>query len=54
MTARDIAERVRQRRRYIPPRRSAPIDAAQINSRVSNRAYRSRFTRTDGHIGLNS
>jgi len=54
LTAAEIAAAIVERGRYTAPRSSRPLDAATVNSRVSNPAYRSRFTR-DGHrIGLAS
>lgn len=52
MTAADLAVAVVERGRYVAPRSTKPLDAATVNSRVSNPAYRGRFTRSDGRIGL--
>ena len=52
MTAADLAVAVSERGRYAPPRSGKQIDAAMISQRVSNPAYRSRFTRNEGRIGL--
>lgn len=52
MSARDIAEQVRSRGRYRPPRRSTPVDSGQISARVSNPTYRDRFVRREGGIWL--
>lgn len=52
MTAGELAQAVTERGRYAPPRSGKSIDAAMISQRVSNPTYRSRFTRTDGMIGL--
>lgn len=54
MTAGELAAAVVERGRYAPPRSAKPLDAAQINARVSNPVYRSRFTRDKGRIGLAS
>jgi hypothetical protein len=52
MTAAEIAGAIVERGRYRAPRSAKPLDAATVNSRVSNPAYRARFQR-DGHrIGL--
>lgn len=51
-TAADIAAAIAERGRYAPPRSDKPLDAAMVNSRVSNPVYRSRFVRSDGRIGL--
>ncbi|HSM38476.1 MAG TPA: hypothetical protein VK838_04020 [Candidatus Limnocylindrales bacterium] len=52
MTASAIASAIVERGRYAAPRSSRPLDGATVNSRVSNPAYRSRFARSDGRIGL--
>ena len=52
MTAADLAVAIVERGRYQAPRSTKPLDAATVNSRVSNPAYRGRFTRSDGRIGL--
>lgn len=52
MTAAELAAAVTARGRYTPPRSGKPLDAAMISQRVSNPAYRARFTRAGGRIGL--
>ena len=52
MTAAELAEAISERGRYAPPRSGKPLDAAMVSQRVSNPAYRSRFVRADGRIGL--
>jgi hypothetical protein len=52
MTAGELAEAITERGRYAPPRSGKAIDAAMVSQRVSNPTYRSRFTRSDGRIGL--
>jgi hypothetical protein len=52
LSAADLATAILERGRYAPPRSSKPLDAATVNSRVSNPAYRSRFIRRDGRIDL--
>jgi hypothetical protein len=52
LTAAEIAAAIGERGRYHAPRSSKPLDAATVNSRVSNPAYRSRFKRDGGRIGL--
>jgi hypothetical protein len=51
-TAAEIAQAIAERGRYAPPRSGKGLDAATVNSRVSNPAYRERFKRQDGRIGL--
>ena len=51
-TAADIAAAIAERGRYAPPRSGKGLNAATVNSRVSNPAYRERFRRQDGRIGL--
>jgi hypothetical protein len=52
MTAGDLAVAIAERGRYSPPRSGKPLDAAMVSQRVSNPTYRSRFTRSEGRIGL--
>ncbi len=52
MSAGEIASAIQERGRYAAPRSSRPLDAATVNSRVSNPAYRDRFARSEGRIGL--
>ena len=52
MSAGDIAAAIQERGRYAAPRSSRPLDAATVNSRVSNPAYRDRFARSEGRIRL--
>lgn len=52
MTAAQIAQAIVDGGRYTAPRSARPLDAAIVNSRVSNPIYRSRFRRQDGKIGL--
>ena len=52
MSAAELAAAVAERGRYAPPRSGKPLDAAMISQRVSNPVYRSRFTRSEGRIGL--
>lgn len=54
LSAGEIATAIAERGRYAAPRSSRPLDAATVNSRVSNPAYRDRFARSDGRIGLAS
>ena len=51
-TAAELATAIRDRGRYAPPRSAKPLDAATVNSRVSNPVYRARFRRAEGRIGL--
>jgi hypothetical protein len=51
-TAAELANAIRERGRYQPPRSAKPLDAATVNSRVSNPVYRARFRRAEGRIGL--
>jgi len=52
LTAAEIAVAIVERGRYSAPRSGRPLDAATVNSRVSNPAYRARFRRDGGRIGL--
>jgi hypothetical protein len=52
VTAAELAAAVKERGRYYAPRSAHPLDAAIVNSRVSNPVYRSRFKRHEGRIGL--
>ena len=47
-----IADRIRERGNYMPPRSSKPLSASNVNSRVANATYRSRFVRRDDGIWL--
>ena len=51
-TAAELATAITERGVFQPPRSGKALDAATVNSRVSNPAYRGRFTRSDGRIGL--
>jgi hypothetical protein len=51
-SAAEIAAAIAERGRYAPPRSGKGLNAATVNSRVSNPAYRERFRRQDGRIGL--
>jgi chemotaxis protein histidine kinase CheA len=52
LTAGELATAIQERGRYSAPRSTRPLDAATVNSRVSNPAYRARFKRSEGRIGL--
>jgi len=52
LTAAELATAIQERGRYSAPRSTRPLDAATVNSRVSNPAYRARFKRSDGRIAL--
>lgn len=52
LVAGEIAERVRTRGRFSPPRRQSPVDARQIRARVARPEYRDMFSRRNGKIGL--
>jgi hypothetical protein len=52
LSAADLAQAIAERGRYLPPRSGKPLDAAMVSQRVSNPTYRSRFTRSEGRIGL--
>jgi len=54
MTAADLATTITERAVYAPPRSGKPLDATAVSVRVSNPRYRSRFTRSNGMIGLAS
>jgi hypothetical protein len=51
-TAAELATAIRDRGRYAPPRSAKALDAATVNSRVSNPVYRARFRRAEGRISL--
>jgi hypothetical protein len=51
-TAAELAVAIAERGRYQPPRSKKPLDAAQVNARVSNPTYRARFVRREHRIGL--
>ena len=48
MTAAELATTITERGVFQPPRSGKALDAATVNSRVSNPVYRARFRR-DGH-----
>jgi hypothetical protein len=52
MSAADLATAITERGRYTVPRSGKPLDAKTVSQRVSNPTYRSRFTRSEGRIGL--
>ena len=52
LTAAELAAAISDRGRYAPPRSGRALDAATVNSRISNPAYRRLFRRQDGRIGL--
>ncbi|HET9496767.1 MAG TPA: hypothetical protein VFP83_00355 [Candidatus Limnocylindria bacterium] len=52
MSAGDLATAVTERAIYAPPRSGKALDATAVSVRVSNPRYRSRFTRSEGKIGL--
>ena len=54
LSASEIADRIRERGNYTPPRSSKPLSGSNVNSRVANPAYRSRFVRRDDGIWLTS
>lgn len=51
-TAAELASAILERGNYQPPRSKKPLDAAQVNARVSNPTYRARFVRREHRIGL--
>lgn len=52
LSASDIASAIQAGGAYQAPRSDKPLDAATVNSRVSNPVYRSLFRREDGRIAL--
>lgn len=52
LTAADVAERVRARGKYVPPRRTTPLDGRQVSARISRPEYRDSFVRSGRRIGL--
>jgi hypothetical protein len=47
-----IADRIRARGNYTPPRSLKPLSGSNVNSRVTNATYRGRFVRRDDGIWL--
>lgn len=52
VTAAELASAIVERGNYRPPRSAKPLDAATVNSRVSNPTYRALFRRSGHQIGL--
>lgn len=52
LSARDIAERIREDNLYEPPRSGHELRGGQVSARVGNATYRDRFVRRDGRIWL--
>jgi hypothetical protein len=52
MSAAEIADAIGREGSYQAPRSDKPLDAATVNSRVSNPVYRSLFRRDEGRIAL--
>lgn len=52
LPASEIAERIRTRGRYVPPRRTTPLDGSQVSARVARPEYRDRFVRSGRLIRL--
>lgn len=52
MTAAELASAITERGRYVAQRTTKPLDANQVNSRVSHPHYRALFVRQDGKIAL--
>lgn len=52
MTAAEIAEAIRLRGLYRPPRSADPISGAIVSRRISNPSYRSLFSRTGRKVTL--
>ena len=52
MSPAELAEQIQARGRFVRPRGSGPVTAAQVSSRVSNPHYRDQFVRRDGRISL--
>jgi hypothetical protein len=49
-----IADRIRERGSYTPPRSSKPLSGSNVNSRVANPTYRSRFVRRDDDLAYHA
>lgn len=49
-----IADRIRERGNYTPPRSSKPLSGSNVNSRVANPTYKTRFVRRDDGIWLST
>lgn len=54
LPAKLIADRICERGMYTPPRSSKPLSGSNVNSRIANPTYRSRFVRRDDGIWLTS
>jgi hypothetical protein len=52
MSVSEIADEIRRRGLYRPPRTKHPITSAVVSRRVSNPNYRSMFERSDGRVRL--
>ena len=52
LTAAEIAQRISERRLFVPPRSGKPLSSSQVNSRIANPQYRQRFRRVDGRVAL--
>jgi hypothetical protein len=52
LSANAIADQIRARANYTPPRSSRPLSGSNVNSRVAHPTYRSRFVRRKDGIWL--
>ena len=52
LSTREIADRIREKGRYVPPRTEKPISSATVSARVSHPGYRARFHRLGRKIEL--
>jgi hypothetical protein len=52
LTSAEIADRIRQRGRFEPPRSKRPVDVLMVASRISHESYKHLFTREGGLVRL--
>jgi hypothetical protein len=52
LTAAEIAQRIRDRGLFVPPRSGKPLSSNEVNSRIANPHYKQRFRRVDGRVAL--
>ena len=52
LTTAEIAQRINDRRLFVPPRSGKPLSSSQVNSRIANPHYRDRFRRVEGRVAL--
>src|SRR5207244_6158992 len=50
LTAAEIAQRITDRRLFVPPRSCKPLSSSQVNSGIANPPYKQRFSRLGGGV----